>query len=132
MSIVSIAGFAIVAAVLALTLKQYKPEFSVLITIIAVIVIFAAILDKIIPAVDMLNSLFSKVNISSDFAGVILKSIGVCLIVQIAADTCRDAGESSLASKIEIAGRFTILFLSLPLLTQVLDLSVELINNGGR
>jgi len=51
-----------------------------------------------------------------------LRAAGVCLVTQLTADTCRDAGESSLASKAELAGRFLLLVMALPLFERILTL----------
>ena len=36
---------------------------------------------------------------------ILFKTLGICFLAQFAADSCRDAGESALASKVELAGR---------------------------
>jgi stage III sporulation protein AD len=50
-------------------------------------------------------------------------------LAQFAADACRDAGESALASKMELAGKITILILALPLFEKITQTAVGLI--GG-
>jgi stage III sporulation protein AD len=44
-----------------------------------------------------------------------------------AAQICRDAGEGTIASKIEMAGKILILLLALPILTAVLEVVVRLL-----
>ena len=63
-------------------------------------------------------------------AGVILllrvcKAVGVAVVVRITAALCRDAGQSALAAKMEIAGAVLTLSVCLPLFEQVLDLITE-------
>ena len=55
-----------------------------------------------------------------------LKALGICFITQLGADVCRDAGESSLASKIELGGRMSILALCIPMITKVAGLITQL------
>jgi stage III sporulation protein AD len=55
-----------------------------------------------------------------DYAGILLRALGVCFLTQIACDTCRDAGEAAIAVKLEIAGKIAVLAISLPLFRQVL------------
>ncbi|MDR1565185.1 MAG: stage III sporulation protein AD [Oscillospiraceae bacterium] len=129
MSIISLCAFAIVAAFVALTLRQHRPEMAALIGLAAVVLIFLAVADKLGPIIQALNGLFEQMNLPASFGGVIIKAIGICLIVQVASDACRDAGESSLASKLEIAGRLTIIFLALPLFNEVMQTALSLIKS---
>lgn len=59
---------------------------------------------------------------------MVVKATGVCLLTQLTADTCRDAGETALAGKAELAGRFVLLALAVPLFADVLELVTALIN----
>ena len=58
----------------------------------------------------------------------LLKVAGISLLMDFAAQTCRDAGEDGLALKVELAGRVMLIALSLPvmqtLLTQIMSLSL--------
>ena len=49
------------------------------------------------------------------------KSAGICLLCSVSAEICRDCNEASLASKIEFAGKCTILTYCLPLIKTVFD-----------
>ena len=60
--------------------------------------------------------------INEEYAGIMFKALGVCILTQIACDACKDAGEASIATKLEIAGRVSILVISLPLFTRVLSI----------
>ena len=64
---------------------------------------------------------------SMEYLSVLIKAIGVCYLTQFSADSCRDAGESSLAGKVELAGKIAILISALPLLDSVISLAVNLI-----
>ena len=49
---------------------------------------------------------------------ILLKTLGVCFLTQLSADSCRDAGEGALAAKVELAGKLFIVILALPLFQQ--------------
>jgi stage III sporulation protein AD len=129
MNILGIAGIAICAAVVAAMLRRYHQEYAVLVGIAAGIVILIEILTSIAPAVQQINRLLSSAGISSQYEVILLKTLGICFLAQFAADACRDAGESALASKMELAGKISILILSLPLFEQIAKTAVGLI--GG-
>ncbi|MFR0941350.1 MAG: SpoIIIAC/SpoIIIAD family protein [Butyricicoccus sp.] len=52
----------------------------------------------------------------------VCKAVGVAVVVRITAALCRDAGQSALAAKMEIAGAVLTFSVCLPLFEQVLDL----------
>ena len=58
---------------------------------------------------------------------VALKALGIGYVTGFAADICRDAGQTSLASITETVGRCGIFLLSLPLVLNVVDLALGFI-----
>ena len=60
------------------------------------------------------------------YALILFKALGLCWLAQFAADSCRDAGESALASKVELAGKTAVLLTTLPLFSEVGELVLEL------
>ena len=53
------------------------------------------------------------------------------MLAQLSADACRDAGETALAEKAELAGKVFLLLIALPLFEKVAELAVRLMNGGG-
>ena len=51
---------------------------------------------------------------------------GISLLMDFAAQTCRDAGEEGLAMKAELAGRVMLLTLALPSLQSLLGLILSI------
>lgn len=56
----------------------------------------------------------------ADENGVMLRAVGVALISEFGAQLCRDAGEGTLAGRVELAGRAAMLTLALPLLNDLI------------
>ncbi len=127
MNIIGIAGIAIIAAVLSAMIKRYHQEYAILISIAAGIIILFEIFANISPAVKQINTLVSASGLSSEYLVILFKSLGICFLAQFAADSCRDAGESALASKVELAGKISIVILSLPLFESIAKTAVGLI-----
>ncbi len=50
----------------------------------------------------------------------IIKALLVSLLCQFTAEICRDFGENSVASKVELGGKAVIIYLSIPLIKEVL------------
>ena len=86
-------------------------------------------------AVAVLGAVMSSVeNIGFDadvgrYASLMLKGLGISVLCKISADICRDCGEPTVASAVESAGKLTILLIALPLVSDVVSLATELLEN---
>lgn len=128
MWIIAAAAAGLVGTVLALILGQYRPEFRMLITAAVTLLLMAMVLEQLSPVLEQLRSTMELTGLTGDYAAILFKSVGICLLTQLAGDVCRDSGESSIASKIELAGRAAILLTAMPLIQEVLAWAWELMN----
>ena len=131
MEIVALSGIAILAAILAVMLKKYNPEYSILISLGAGALLLWMILSKISPAISQIRELISAAGISGEYGVILLKTLGVCFLTQLSADSCLDAGEGALAAKVELAGKLFIVILALPLFQQIAGSALSLIGGGA-
>lgn len=127
MNITAIAAFAVVAAVLAVMLRQYKPEYSIVLSVAAGVLLLMFAVSAAAPIVEKINEIMDKSATVSQYGGVLIKGLGICLISQLACDACTDAGEISLASKAELAGKIAMVLVALPLFDDILDVVVKLL-----
>lgn len=121
MEIISIVAIGIVGAVISVLLKQYKPEYSMFVQLATGLIIMLLIVSKLSEAVNGISELFSQSS-GTEYLEVMLKALGICLLTQFAADTCRDADEQALASKIEFAGKIVVLCIALPLFRYLVEM----------
>ena len=126
MDIMMIAGIAVVGAAGAVLLGQYKPEYAFGVSVAVGIIIIAAVSENIIPVTEQIKKYINDSG-GNGYAGILIKSLGICFISQIAGDTCRDCGQSAIATKVEIGGKAAMLIISLPLFEKLLSLASELI-----
>ncbi len=127
MEIISICLIGILAALISVMIKKYSPEYSVVISIIAGILILAIVFCRVKGIIDHIQKLLDSTNISLKYISVLFKSLGICFLTQFASDVCKDAGEIALSSKIEIAGKIAILIISLPLFEKITNIAIDLI-----
>ena len=128
MWIIAAAAAGLVGTILALILGQYRPEFRMLVTAAVTLLLMAMVLEQLSPVLEQLRSTMELTGLTGDYAAVLFKAVGICLLTQLAGDVCRDSGESSIASKIELAGRAAILLTAMPLIQEVLAWAWELMN----
>ena len=102
MEVLQIVVIGIIATVMIMLLKDEKPEFAILISIATSIVIFYIVADKLKIVVQVLTDMAKNADVDFIFFTTILKIIGIAYIVEFGAQISRDAGEESIASKIEL------------------------------
>ena len=131
MELILTAGLAAAAAFGAVALKKYTPEISAVLSGAAGAVILIAVMQRTAPVVREISELSDRAGISSAYGRVLLKTIGICFLCQFTADTCRDSGQSSLASKVELAGKIAVLLTALPLFEDILQIAAGLLGGSG-
>jgi stage III sporulation protein AD len=127
MEIVQITALGIIAAVLIVVIKAQRPEWALLASIAAGILIFSFIIGKLSAVLSMLDNYSKKINIDSIYITTLLKIIGIAYIAEFGSEICKDAGESAIASKIELAGKVIIVFLAVPIVVSLLELILRII-----
>ena len=108
--------------------RQYKPDAALGVSIACGILIMTAVITMLAPSLEAITELADSAGLDSSYAQVLLKALAVCYLTQLASDSCRDAGESAIASKIELAGKAAIAVISLPVFTSLAELVSDLIN----
>lgn len=125
MQLLQIVGIGIVATVIIIILRTQKPEIAVQVSIVTGIVIFMLLASKLSAVIDLLGSYADRADIKPVYFTTVLKITGIAYIAEFGAEVCRDAGESAIASKIELAGKVTIVVLAVPIITSLLDLIIK-------
>ena len=128
MEMFMVVGLAVVAASLILVIRQKAPEHALLLSVAAGLIILFWILKEGVPVFEEVQNLFEQAaGTDHGYVEILFKALGICFVVQIACDACRDMGESAIASKVEMAGKLSILVLSLPLFQRILTVVAQLI-----
>lgn len=126
MEITKVIGIAFVAVFIILVLKQYRPEYAIYVSIVAGIMILFFSISKIEIIIDLLKSLANKIDINLNYFSVLLKITGIAYLTEFAFNVCKDAGETAIASKVELAGRILIIALSIPIISTLLETILSL------
>lgn len=126
MEIVQVVGLGLVVTVLSLILKEQKPMFAFLLVTFTSVVIFLFLLGKISSVIHVLEDLANRSNVNHVFFKTILKIIGISYIAEFGAQIVRDAGQESVASKIELAGKILIMVMAIPIITVIIETVMKL------
>lgn len=127
MDIVKIIGVGLLALIIIIILKQYKPEFTVYVSIIAGAIILFMVIGKIQAIINLLSNLTSKVGTGSQFLKILLKITGIAILTEFAVSICKDSGETAIASKIDLGGKIIIISISIPIITALLELVINIL-----
>lgn len=125
--IIKIIGIGLVALVIIIILKQYRPEYAIYVSIIAGILILFLAMEKLSGVINLLQSISDKTFINKQFLGILLKITGIAIITEFAVSVCSDAGEKAIASKIEIGSKVIIIAMSIPIISSLLELIIKIL-----
>lgn len=127
MDIIKIIGIGLISLILIIIIKQYRPEFTIYISIIAGILIISLSLEKLAGIINILTTLSNKTGINSQYLGILLKITGIAILTEFAVSICNDAGESAIATKIDLGGKVIIISISIPIIVALLELIVKIL-----
>ena len=127
MEVIKIVGISIFAVIMIIILKNYRPEMALVLSIITGIGIMLYAISKMSSVINVLNDLVSKSGVNTDFLLIIIKLIGIAYIVEFGKNVCIDAGQSSIATKLEMAGKVVIVVLTIPLISSLVNVLVGLV-----
>lgn len=127
MEVIKIVGVSIFAVIMIIILKNYRPEMALVLSIITGIGIMLYAISKMSSVINVLNDLVSKSGVNTDFLLIIIKVIGITYIVEFGKNVCIDAGQSSIATKLEMAGKVVIVVLTIPLISSLVNVLVGLV-----
>ena len=127
MEIIKIIGVAFVSTFIIVLLKQYKPEFVIYVSILAGIIIFGMVVFKLSSIIELLRSLSSKLGVNSKFFMILIKITGIAYLSEFAVNVCKDAGETAIASKVEVAAKIIIIGMSIPIVAALLETIINIL-----
>ena len=121
MGILTVAGIGIVTVLIAGQLKVLKSEYSLYLSVAVMLLIFfysAGRLGGILSVMEQIQTYFP---VNEIYVRTLLKIVGVSYIAEFASHVCRDAGYGAVGRQIEIFGKLTVLAVSMPILTALLE-----------
>ncbi len=129
MNFLSVCGLALAVMLFLLLIRRFSPELAPPLTLCLTIFLTLAAVTAMIPLFAYLKEL--ELGTFDTYLPYMMKSVGISILSSTAASLCRDCGESSIASKLELLGKCEILLLSLPLLRELLTLAGDLMRLTG-
>lgn len=122
LEIFKILSFALIALFLILIVEKNNKELGIVLGLFASIGILLPMISSIKEIVNVLKKMASGVGVNNEYLLIILKAVGIAYLIEIVKNVCNDAGNTALASKVELAGKVSVAVLTIPLITNVINL----------
>ncbi len=127
MEIIKIIGIAFIALIIIIMLKQYRPEYAIFISILTGILILFLVMDRLTGIINLIETIQDKFSINTQFIALLIKITGIAFLSEFAVSVCKDSGEASIASKIEIGSKIIIISMSIPIISSLLEIILKIL-----
>lgn len=118
---VRIAMLGIAGILLALQLKALKPEYALYLCLGISLLIFLSVTEQLQIIMEGLKTIQNCLPLHVGYIQTLLKIVGITYIAEFASDLCKDAGYQTVAGQIQMFGKLSVLAVSVPILTALLD-----------
>ena len=125
MDIFKIVLIGMTGGMLSLFLKEYKREYAVVTGLITAAIVMNCSVECLMSVIDSIRYITEKSGVDIKYFTIILK---VVYVSQFGGELLRDCGEGAVASKVELAGKIFILYLTTPIITSFLNVCIEAVN----
>ena len=125
--IVKIVGVGLVATILIIIIKQYRPEFALYVSLTAGVLIWIFAMDKFTSIIELLKKICNESGLNTKFLGILLKMTGIAFLAEFAISICKDAGETAIANKVELGSKAIIISMSIPIIYNLLEVIMNLL-----
>ena len=127
MDIIKIVGIGLIALVIIILLKQYKPEFAIYISILTGVLILILIMDKLTGIINLIQTIVNQSYINTEFIALLIKITGIAFLTEFAVSICKDTGETAIANKVDMGGKIIIVSMSIPIISSLLETILEVL-----
>ena len=121
MDIVKIIGVGLISLIIIIIVRQYKPEFTLYVSLLAGAIILVFIMDKLDGIISLLTTLSNKTAINNEFLTLLIKITGIAFLTEFAVSICKDSGEVAIANKVDLGGKIIIISMSIPIISSLLE-----------
>ena len=127
MEILKIIMVALAGVISASLVKSVRSEVSLYIALATGIIILVMILDSLTDIFGYFEAVYNKVEYGREYFPVIIKVLVIAYRSDFTAQLCKDAGQAAIGTKVELAGKLIIFFISIPILASVISLIDKLL-----
>ena len=124
--IFKIIGISLITTISILVVKPTKPDIALVLGVAGSIIVFFYIVDLLESVLGLFEYIMEVTNLDSVIFTLLIKIIGVGYITEFSAHICQDSGNSTMASKLLLAGKLVIFVMAIPIITSLIELIVSI------
>ena len=126
-----VVGIVLTAVFLGLALQKQNKESVLLLGICVCVMVLIAAMSYISPVLDFIESLRALSTVGTDVTQIILKAVGIGIVSEIAETICNDSGNSAMGKTIQYVSACAILWLSLPIMKNLLEMIQQILEGAA-
>lgn len=127
MEIMQLIGIGLISTIICSILRPKKPDIANFITILTWAIVLMSMMVKLNFVIESIQDLANKSNIPTMYISLIIKLIGIAYLMEFGIQICKDSGESSIASALEVGGKIIVMTMSFPILLSIVDMILNII-----
>lgn len=127
MEIYKIAAVGIISVILIVYLKSVNAELAVIVGVASGILILLLSVSYIKEFIVFFEEVAKTGGIDNSVFKLVLKIIAISYLIEFSSSVATDFGQTSLANKIQFAGKLIMVSLAIPLIKNMIDFVVSLI-----
>ncbi len=112
----------LLTVIISLVLSRQGKDFSVILIICVCCMVGAAAISYYQQVFQFVRKLEQTGNLNGELISIILKAVGISLLSEITVLICSDSGNAALGKVIQILSSIVIIWLCIPLFTELLEL----------
>ena len=127
MELTKILIMAVVSCLLTVIVGQYKPEYSLLIRLVSVLLVCSVALGQVYDVILDTLSLTDRYGLNKEYIYILLKAVIIAIVGKVVCDICVDSGNKAIATCVELVCQLAIILLAKPLIFALSGIASELI-----
>ena len=117
----------LIVLILWLLLTKQNKEISLVVSILSCCLIVIASIPYFEPVVEFYHYVGSIGDLEDNMIQILLRAVGVGILSEVICTLCADAGNAAIGKTLQLMASAVILWLSIPLLQELMNFIVEIL-----
>ena len=117
----------LIGLILSLVISKQSKDMSLLLTLAVCVLVCLGALEFLEPVTELLRELRRRGGLDSEAVSILMKAALIGLLSELMGLVCADVGEGALGKALQILSNAAVLWLSIPLLRQLITMVGEVL-----
>lgn len=117
----------VLAVIMGLMIRKQNAEMGMVLSLLVCCLVAAIAISYLKPVIAYIHRLQELISLDENMLHILLKVVGVTMTAEIAVMVCEDSGNAAMGKALQFLASAVILYISLPMLTALLDLVEEIL-----